>query len=238
VNETSRARIGQLPPGEIARLVASHRVSLGAAHTLNNAFTAILGETSLLLGTHRDDPDLQEACGAIRAEIERCARVTKALLHRRSPTHRRGELDLVRTVRECMVLLRDTLSRRIDLEVELPDDLVLIEGSASEIETVVLALVQHVCDLVPRAARVRIAVKGGAQLPDVVLEIELVSKDVPEDAESLLLDPPSTAGLAERAAVLAVRSLATAYGARIEAFGEQGTRAGLRFTLDAFAPDA
>ena len=72
----------ELVAEEIARLELLRRLALGAAHTLNNAFTAILGETLCLADERKGDPVVTEACSLIQSEVERCARLTRQVATR------------------------------------------------------------------------------------------------------------------------------------------------------------
>ena len=120
---------------EIARLAVLWRLAAGAAHSLNNALTAILGEASFLSDDHKDDPQVVEGCDAIIAEVDRCARLTRGVLARRHPAQgRSAEVDLVRLVGDLGRMLHETLGRRIELDVALPDDLLLVAGDAEALE--------------------------------------------------------------------------------------------------------
>ena len=144
---------------EIARLLATQRLALGASHTMNNAFTAILGETGYLRDEHKGDPELLEACSTIHAEVSRCARMTRALLALgRGAGAGESELELVRAVRGLASLLSDTLGRRATLEVEAPDALVPVRGSARLIEPLLVLLVHHALEQVPDAQQIRVSI--------------------------------------------------------------------------------
>ena len=72
----------EAPAGELAQLEVLQRLALGAAHTLNNAFSAILGEVHFLAEERKGDSEVDAACALIGREVERCARLTRALCER------------------------------------------------------------------------------------------------------------------------------------------------------------
>jgi hypothetical protein len=142
---------------EVARLEAQRRLGLGAAHTLNNALTAALGEVGFLRDERKGDPAVVEACDAVARELERCVRATAALLPRR--VARAGPTDLVRAARDAAAFLRVTLGRRGELEVRAPDDLVLVDAEAADLDLLVVLLVQAGVERVGRSARLELAVE-------------------------------------------------------------------------------
>lgn len=207
---------GILALEEIARLVVLWRLAVGASHSLNNALTAILGEASFLSDDRKHDAQVVEGCDAIIAEVDRCARLTRAVLARRHPTQgSRGEVDLVRLVGDLGRLLHETLGRRIELELELPDDLLLVRGEAGAIELACLALVHFASDLQPGGARLRLGVARGPGSGEVSLSLALRAPGLPSGAARSMLEPSGITNALERVALEAAHRVAAAHGARI-----------------------
>jgi signal transduction histidine kinase len=220
---------------ETARLAVLWRLATGAAHSLNNALTAILGEASFLSDDHKDDPQVVEGCDAIIAEVDRCARLTRAVFARRPPTQgRSAEVDLVRLVGDLGRMLHETLGRRIELDVALPDDLLLVRGDAQALELLCLALVHFASDLQPGGARLRVGVGHG---PGSSAEISLSvhAADLPEGAARRVLEPGTIASPLERVALEAAHRVAAAHGARITSSEAPG-RLEVRVSLPALDP--
>jgi signal transduction histidine kinase len=212
--ETAAAnRATPLEAVEVARLEALRRLSMGAAHALNNAFTTVVGEASFLREEHKGDPAVVEACDAILRELDRCAKLTRALLARRSPPQAgRGEVDLVRLVRDLTPLLRETLGRQKELAVVVPDDLVLVKGEAEALELVALLLVQHGADVAPGTARLRLGVYPGGT--EARLELEIEADGLAADAADEFLDAGRSAGVLARNQLVALADLAQRHGGR------------------------
>jgi len=208
---------------EIARLAVLWRLAAGASHSLNNALTAILGEASFLSDDRKDDPQVVEGCDAIIAEVDRCARLTRALLARRHPPQgRSSEVDLVRLVGDLGRLLHETLGRRIELEVALPDDLLLVRGDSEALEFLCLALAHFASDLQPEAARLRLGVARGPGSGEISLSVAVRAAGVPGGAAQRVLAPGGISNALERVVLEAAHLVATAHGARFASSGSAG----------------
>lgn len=157
---------GPLGQVEVARLEAQRRLGLGAAHALNNALTAALGEVGFLRDERKGDAVVVEACDAIARELERCVRATAVLMPRRGAGEDEGPTDLVRAVRDAAAAMRAALGRRVELELRAPDDLVLVAAPPRDLDLLVVLLVQASIERVGRSARIELAVEpagaGGA----------------------------------------------------------------------------
>jgi signal transduction histidine kinase len=124
---------------EIARLELLRRLSMGAAHTLNNAFTAILGETLCLLDERKHDPQVAEACSLIQAEVERSAKLTRSVAMR---VQRRAsaieESDVGALLRSVEPVLRETVSRSVAIRCESPAPGLCVHGGSEPLEMLAL----------------------------------------------------------------------------------------------------
>jgi signal transduction histidine kinase len=208
---------------EVARLEALRRLAMGAAHALNNAFTAVVGEASFLREERKGDSAVVEACDTILRELDRCARITRALLARRHPPQGgRDEVDLVRLVRDLAPLLRETLGRQKELALLLPDDLMLVRGEAATLELLVLLLVHEGADLAPGAARLQLAVGslGGAAR----LELELEADGLSEDAARPFVEPEAAGDAVSRNQLAALAELTRRVGGSLQASREGACR--------------
>ncbi len=198
---------------ELAQLETLRHLTLGAAHTLNNALTSILGETSFLLDERKQDADVREACEQIQQEVERCARLTRALLSRRGERPAdSASADAVRMLRELEPLLRDTLSRSVALAVELPDDPCWVRGARSDLEELVLIAVQRLVRLSPCGGALHLGLEtdGGERV--ISLRFEAVRSVEPGSHPLDGADQPWDAVVLD-----ATAALAASHGARLEA---------------------
>jgi signal transduction histidine kinase len=179
-----------LRPDKAARLEAMRRLSMGAAHTLNNAFTTVIGEASFLLEDRKHDDLVVESCQSILAELERCTKLTRALLVRRHPNQTgSGEVDMVRLIRELGGMLSETLGRENQLMVEAPDDLLLVGGDAGDLELLVLTLVHYAADHADGPTRLTLSVGREPMEREIRLSLAVEGRDLPDSIAEAVLDP-------------------------------------------------
>jgi signal transduction histidine kinase len=203
----------RLRPEEAARLEAMRRLSMGAAHTLNNAFAALLGEARSLLEDRKRDPLVVEACHAMLDELGRCTRLTRALLARREPSQSgSGEVDMVRLVRELGDLLSDTLGRQHQLAVDAPDDLLLVEGDAVDLELLVLALVYHAADHAGGPTRLTLSVSAKPEEREIRLSLAVDGRDPCDRVAEAVLDPSLAPDEISRASLEGAARIVRAHG--------------------------
>ena len=90
---------------------------------MNNALTAILGETLCLADERKSDPLVAEACALIQGEVERCARLTRCGRH--PPCSAARAYSTKPVSRDCCAtsepLLRETVSRCVEIDIDAPD---------------------------------------------------------------------------------------------------------------------
>ena len=162
---------------EIARLELLRLLTQGAAHSLNNAFTAILGETLCLADERKADPLVGEACALIQGEVERCARLTRAVAVR---VQRResvlDETSIASLVRQLEPLLRETVSRCVSIEIDVPDLGVVVRGPGEDLEVLVLLVAHRLTRIPGRSGSLRI-VLGAHDASTVELRFEVRARD-------------------------------------------------------------
>jgi signal transduction histidine kinase len=166
------------------------RLTMGATHALNNAFTAVIGEASFLLEECKRDALVVESCQTILSELDRCSRLTRALLARRDPSQAgSGEVDMVRLVRELGGLLSETLGSRNQLVVDTPDDLLLVRGDAGDLELLTLTLAHYAADYADGPTRLTLSVNEKPADGKVRLCIAVEGSDRPDSIAEAVLDP-------------------------------------------------
>jgi K+-sensing histidine kinase KdpD len=126
----------------------------------------------------------------ILAELERCSKLTRALLARRDPSQNgSGEVDMVRLVRELEELLSETLGRQHQLVVDAPDDLLLIRGDAGDLELLTLTLAHYAADYAGGSTQITLSVNEEPMERKVRLCISVESSDLPDSIAEAVLDP-------------------------------------------------
>jgi PAS domain S-box-containing protein len=133
----------------------------GIAHDFNNLLQAILGYAELLLlGRGKQDPGYQEL-----QEIKRAAQRGGELTYRLLTFSRRVQSELTpvnlnQEVNQIQRLLQRTISKMIDIELNLADDLRTINGDPAQIEQALMNLALNARDAMPEGGRLRIGTKN------------------------------------------------------------------------------
>ena len=212
----TRSVSDHLPLTEAARLVVLWRLAAGAAHATNNSLTAILGEASYLRDEWKADAQVVSCCESMMIEVDRCARLTRALLSRRQPSQSGDEVDLGRLLGQMRDILPDTLGRRYDLQVEPGTEHYVVSGAPDELELLVLCLVQAACSLAGETARLQLTVAAGAKPEHVSLRLSLEAAGLGGDAAEYLRDADTISDPELRTLLLAAREIASKLGSALE----------------------
>lgn len=184
----------------VARLEAICRLAMGVAHTLNNSFTTVIGEASLMLEDRKKDDLVVEGCETILAELDRCTKLTRALLVRRDPNQAgSGEVNMVRLVRELGALLPDTLGRMNQLAVNAPDDILLVRGDPGDLELLVLTLVHYAADQTAGPTRLTLFLDTEPAEGKIRLCVAAQGSDRPDEMAQAVADPSRAADETARA---------------------------------------
>jgi hypothetical protein len=194
---------------------------MGAAHTLNNAFTEAIAEAGFLLEDHKDTaPELAESCQLILASLDRCARITRGLLARDGPprAEAEAEADLVRAIQTLCPLLEETLGSRYALRASLPDDLVLVPGSPADLELLLLVWIQFAADHSGPTAELEIQLVPDAADSDesrpVALHLHVDAPSLAAGVVEAFVDPAAASDPVTRLCLEALDALLAGLGAR------------------------
>lgn len=235
--ESSQAQLLQA-----ARMAAVGELAAGVAHEINNPAGTILMRASSLGSTlHEAAPDVQEDVQVIQRQVEKIRRIVTALLtfaQRADATGERVGVQLneliVRTAQLMDGLLRE---RRIEVVLDLEDELPTVLAESARIEQVLLNLVNNAIDAMPQGGRMTFASKrSGARVAVSVADtgsgIDPKILDRIFDPFYTTKDPGQGTGLGLTVSFAIVEQ----HGGVIEADSVPGE--GSRFTLLLPIPDA
>ena len=183
---------------ESGRLASIGELAAGIAHEINNPVAIMVQEAGWiddLLG--EGDPcsgenleEITRAVGQIRTQGDRCKEITYKLLsfaRKTDPTVREVELNEV--VAEVIGLTsQKTRYANVHIETELSPDLPTIQASPSELQQVLLNLVNNAIDAIERPGGT-VTVATGAAGNEVVLEVRDTGKGIPEANLGRIFDP-------------------------------------------------
>ncbi len=222
---------------EALELELLRRQAGGAAHTLNNLFTSLLGEVALLGDECKEDPAVLDAVASLHAQLERCVRTVRNGLPGRAAESREAEVDLGLLLSHCRRVLDGTLSRSTTLRWNVPDASWVVRGDPQQLETLILALTFRASDLVPGGpAEVAVSLADGPGPNQLSLHLDVEAPELPRDARQRLVDPALAGARADAEALRALHAIADGHGTHLgtERTGPESLRLSLPFErLDA-----
>jgi two-component system NtrC family sensor kinase len=183
---------------ETGRLASIGELAAGIAHEINNPVAIMVQEAGWiddLLG--EDEPcspenleEIGRAVSQIRTQGDRCKEITYKLLsfaRKTDPTVR--EVNLNEVVDEVIGLTsQKTRYANVLIETELSPDLPTIQASASELQQVLLNLVNNAIDAIESSGGV-VTVATRPAGDEVVLEVRDTGKGIPEANLARIFDP-------------------------------------------------
>lgn len=114
----------------------------GIAHDFNNLLTGILGNVSLVLEGRLLEPRARTLLLRIEDAAKRAAELTRQMLAYAGQGALEARLiNVSALIREATPLLRASVTKRADLEVDCPESLAHIVGDAAQLRQVVMNLV-------------------------------------------------------------------------------------------------
>jgi two-component system NtrC family sensor kinase len=183
---------------ETGRLASIGELAAGIAHEINNPVAIMVQEAGWiddLLGegepcSEENLEEITRAVGQIRTQGDRCKEITYKLLsfaRKTDPTIR--EVKLNEVVDEVIGLTsQKTRYANVRIETELSPDVPTIQASPSELQQVLLNLVNNAIDAIERpGGTVTVATK--AEGDGVILEVRDTGKGIPEANLGRIFDP-------------------------------------------------
>jgi two-component system NtrC family sensor kinase len=183
---------------ETGRLASIGELAAGIAHEINNPVAIMVQEAGwiddlLAEGEPVSRDNLEEinrAVGQIRTQGDRCKEITYKLLsfaRKTDPTVKDVQLNDV--VSEVIGLTsQKTRYANVRIETELVPDLPIIHASASEVQQVLLNLVNNAIDAIEQPGGT-VTVATRREDDDVILEVSDTGKGIPEANLARIFDP-------------------------------------------------
>lgn len=114
----------------------------GVAHDFNNLLTGVIGSAEILKMRRDLDKESIENLDVIIKMADRAAALTRKLLafsREEKPTDE-SVVDVRDAIKDSVEILQHTIDPKIDLKMDLPDQPLLVRGSASQMQNVFLNL--------------------------------------------------------------------------------------------------
>src|SRR5690606_6596781 len=130
------------------------------AHDFNNLLTSILGNASL--AQLEAPPSMTGHLESIVQASERAATLTRQLLAYAGKGHFQiGDVDLARVIRSSTELIRVSVPKSVEFELDVPAGLPRIRGDAAQIQQVVMNLVINAAEAIGPSGKGAVTVRAG-----------------------------------------------------------------------------
>jgi PAS domain S-box-containing protein len=141
------------------RLESVGRLASGIAHDLNNILTPVLLAPPILREALQDKAALN-IVDSIEASAERGAAIIRQLLTfgRGTATHR-VPLPIRTLMRDMMKIMEETFPKNIRLRLEVPPDLALVTGDATQLHQVLMNLCVNARDAMPQGGQLTLSLQ-------------------------------------------------------------------------------
>ncbi|MBL7180809.1 MAG: PAS domain S-box protein [Desulfobacterales bacterium] len=135
----------------------------GIAHDFNNLLQAIQGYADLLLLDKNESDAEYRKLQQIAYAAQRGGELTRQLLtFSRKVESKKLLLDLNRTVRQAINLLKRTIPKMIDIELRLAEPLKAVNADPSQVEQVIMNLAINAKDAMPEGGRLIIRTENAS----------------------------------------------------------------------------
>ena len=174
--ETRQAAASAVAEAQRAQSLES--LTLGAVHDLNNLLVPILGHASYGVAHTNHGSPLGRRLQDISVAAERASELAKQLVcYCGPPAVESQRVLLTSLVKDMQVLLRSSIPRKVNLEIELGSDLPSTNGNEAEIRQIAVNLVLNAADAIhPHAGVIRIRtqlyVVDGAEMETALIASE------------------------------------------------------------------
>jgi PAS domain S-box-containing protein len=218
----------------------------GIAHDFNNLLSGILAQSELALTELAAGSKPEEELRRIRDVAAHGSEIVRQLMiYAGTESEALEPVDVSRTVREMMDLLRVSISKHVVLLTDLADPLPAVRANAAQLRRIVMNLVTNASEAVGegdgivRVTTTRVAVgrtaaaqKGVAAGDYVQLEVSDTGRGIPLENLARVFDPFFTTKSTGRGLGLAVvDGIARSLGGTIQVSSEQGKGTTFRIWL-------
>lgn len=190
-DQTDRRRLqDQLIQSE--KMSAIGQLIAGIAHDLNNPLASVIGFADFLLEGKDVPAPLVEPVRVIQQEAERAANIVRNLLNfARKQDHARRPTGLEPLLTATLTLLRTQMvSRRVDLLLDLAEDLPVIDVDAGQIQQVFVNLINNAAHAIESAGRAgRIVIRARPWRDGVAVEVSDDGPGMPAEVAAQVFEP-------------------------------------------------
>ena len=223
-----------------AQLSFVGELAAGLAHEIKNPLAGIQGAVDILIRRREKTDPEREALEGMRHEVTRIDGTVRALLDRARPRLVPGKaMSLSEVVRRAVNLSRGQLSHsmsrggRVTISYEPPDDPIVVNIDAAQIEDAVLNLIINAIDATEGVGEVKVRVSTDqetADREDAVIEVSDNGRGITEEDQARIFNPFfTTRSEGTGLGLPAVRRIARAHGGTVGVESKLGQ--GSTFTI-------
>ena len=210
----------------------------GIAHDFNNLLSGILGYTSLILQQVPEGSPVYNFAKIVETSALRASSLTKQLLlFGRKGGYEYRVCDINGIIKETILILERTLTKTIDIQVSLAEDIPLVKVNSSQIEQVLMNLCINAMDAMEGVGILKLSSRRATsddmdRLPRmkrrreyICISISDTGPGIPDEIKDRIFDPFFTTkeeGKGTGLGLAIVYGVVKEHGGFIEVLTEQG----------------
>jgi PAS domain S-box-containing protein len=190
VRDMTVAHEAQLRAQEQDRLAAVGQLAAGIAHDFNNIMGTIILYSELLLGSGVRSPEDTERLKTIFQQAQRGANLTSQVLDfSRRTVMERHPMDLIALLHEMGGLLGQTMPENIRIELEIPDEKLMVIGDPTRMQQVFMNLALNARDAMPDGGNITFRVLSTEQSGQVLIQVSDTGSGIPSGVLPHIFEP-------------------------------------------------
>ena len=225
-----------------AQLSFVGELAAGLAHEVKNPLAGIQGAVDILIRRRNPNDPEREALEGIRHEVTRIDATVRALLDRARPRALSTvETSLVKLTSKAVTMARSQAigaaarGRLIQIEFEPPEQDIIVNADAAQIEDAILNLVINAIEAIEAEGRITVRIERAETEEtgeEAVIEIADTGRGISEENLKRIFNTFFTTTKGGTGLGLpAVRRIARAHGGRVEAISQIGEGSSFRIHL-------
>jgi PAS domain S-box-containing protein len=120
----------------------------GLAHDFNNLLTGIMGNATLALQMRTPEAAQERIAEVLRASERAAVLVSQMLAYAGKGAFVLEQVDISQQVREIVPLIRASIARAVEFDLQLKDGLPRIEGDRSQMQQIVMSLIMNAAEAI------------------------------------------------------------------------------------------